>query len=221
MWPFGPILLDLWPMRSWGIIHEASVQPRGMAWAMRNVAHAAFLAPDNTPESTYFQQKVNYNLAVKEGQYNITNGSYYNPTKGSPWAVGRSVFGGNYTNPLHYPFYMDPTITYVNAAHEDSTIVWYAERPFMVHIWTVMIGHMHELGFNSGPLVVYSGQHLINWILDPSSNPYTIASYDYNEYRTPDHKYFDNWAAATSGFHAQVHNQQRHQEFSVGCGKPD
>src|SRR2546425_4871875 len=42
-----------------------------------NLAHAALAAPDGSPEKAYFQQKLNNNIAVREGKYNITDGAFY------------------------------------------------------------------------------------------------------------------------------------------------
>lgn len=44
-------------------------QVRGWAWSVRNIADAANLAPDGTPEKVYLTQKVNNNLRWRENMY--------------------------------------------------------------------------------------------------------------------------------------------------------
>lgn len=56
-------LLSTWPhprRKAEGIL---SGQIRGNAWTLRNVADAAFLAPESDPEAKYFDEKVRNNIA--------------------------------------------------------------------------------------------------------------------------------------------------------------
>lgn len=56
-------LLSSWPaprQNARGILYG---QIRGNAWALRNVADAGFIAPDDGPEGGYFQEKVGNNIA--------------------------------------------------------------------------------------------------------------------------------------------------------------
>ncbi|HKW98489.1 MAG TPA: hypothetical protein VJN43_12205 [Bryobacteraceae bacterium] len=46
--------------------------PRSMAWPLQTTAHAAFIAPDNTPEQSYYSSIVNSNLEIQEGVRGIT-----------------------------------------------------------------------------------------------------------------------------------------------------
>src|SRR4029453_16189764 len=50
----------------------AGSENRGQAWELRDVARAAFLAPDFTPEKAYFTEKLENNFAIREGWYNVT-----------------------------------------------------------------------------------------------------------------------------------------------------
>ena len=180
---------------SWGIIHEGSVQFRGMAWAIRNLANAAFLSPDGTPEAVYLTQKVNYNLAVKEGQYNITNGTFYDPSANSPWTTGRTTFGGGYANPLRIPAFFDPTVSTISPNQSDAGKVWFNTAPWMTSMWMMIVGHLPELGYPAGPVKQFVGQHIINILQNPAYDPYMIASYTYPSIRLSDHLYFDTWSA--------------------------
>ena len=42
---------------------------RELAWALRTMAYAAFIAPDGTPEGPYFASKVINNIAMIEGEH--------------------------------------------------------------------------------------------------------------------------------------------------------
>jgi hypothetical protein len=58
---------------------------RGEAWGIRSIAETAFIAPDGTPEKTYFTTSVNDLLGIWEGNLGIT-GTSYDGTMPKQWA---------------------------------------------------------------------------------------------------------------------------------------
>jgi len=59
----GYCLLATWPHPRQDAKGILSGQIRGNAWALRNIADAAWIAPDGEPEARYFDQKVRNNIA--------------------------------------------------------------------------------------------------------------------------------------------------------------
>ncbi len=97
-----PSKVDTWGRHgNWGLLTN-SIQTRGVAWATREVAQAAFMAPDGSPEKVYFAAILNNNIAAWEGAQNITNGAFYDPAPGSIWSWGRVDIENNSYNPLHF-----------------------------------------------------------------------------------------------------------------------
>ena len=56
-------LLAQWPVPRQDGRGIMSDQIRGNAWGLRNIADAAFIAPDGAPEGEYFEQRIRNNLA--------------------------------------------------------------------------------------------------------------------------------------------------------------
>jgi galactose mutarotase-like enzyme len=74
-------------------------EDRGVAWGFRAIGEAAYLAPDGSPEKKYFTQKMLDNIAVREGAFDIQNGSFFAPCTTSPfnaftessiWCIGKN-----------------------------------------------------------------------------------------------------------------------------------
>lgn len=90
-----------WQRRTgWGHLHPAESNHRAMAWHLWNVYRAAFIVPDDDPQSAYLKQNLTEALAVLEGYYDVRNGDYYQPCTTSPydptadaskWCYGRHV----------------------------------------------------------------------------------------------------------------------------------
>ncbi|MBM4019832.1 MAG: hypothetical protein FJ288_16175 [Planctomycetes bacterium] len=59
----GYCLLDTWPEPRQNARGILAGQIRGDAWALRNIADAAWIAPDGDPEARYFDEKLRNNIA--------------------------------------------------------------------------------------------------------------------------------------------------------------
>ena len=206
---------------TWGIIHEGSVQFRGVSWAMRNLAHAAFLAPDNSPESAYFNEKMRYNLGVREGQYNITNGSFYDTKTTSTWYAGRNTFGAGYSNPLQFPAMFNNLDGGCSATQENCSAIQKDSQPWQTNMWMVVLGHIHELGFPVATETQFVAQHIIMQILDPAYNPYLIANYTYPLLSSAAGKpYFSTWQSELGAFLPNFLSSQTVNKFPSDIASP-
>jgi len=175
----------------WGRIHN---QIRGEAWGLRNLAHAAFLAPDGSPEQRYFTQKLNNSLAVYEGEHNITDGAFYDPTPGSKWEWGRSVHTATDPNPLH--FIAEGNSGLLQGL--DASVVSAGESPWMFNFWHICMGHIKELGFAAAKLQETTAKNLLNQILHPDYNPFLVDNYRFPS-RDLTGKYLTTWAQVRAG----------------------
>ncbi len=197
--------------RGIGFIHG---EDRNTAWSLRTLAHAASSAPDNSAEKKYYTDKLNNNIAGREGTFNITNGSFYsactsNPyninTEMSPWCFGKNTHG-TFPNPLYYFSPGGPV-----EAEGDPSKAAMVFTPFMYSYLTMSFGHIEELGFSQiRPYREKFGQNMLGQMLDPGYSPYYL-----HNYRAPSmdsqRNYFTNWTDAKNAMHPQY--QTRTTEF--------
>jgi hypothetical protein len=203
---------------NWGILNNIGIQTRGEAWALRNIAHAAFFSPDTSPEKFYFSQKVNYYIAAKEGALGITNGNFFQPNPGgtasnpcptatyntataTQWCWGNVTFGQGLTDPLHIPDAGNGQ----NVENLNTSVVSNGDSPWMMNYQQIVVGHVAELGFPIQAVHNTVAVHLLHQLQDPSYNPYLAESYriptkDINQ------QYFSSWAAVKGGFQSSTAN---------------
>ncbi|HKW98490.1 MAG TPA: hypothetical protein VJN43_12210 [Bryobacteraceae bacterium] len=126
------------------------IAARAMAWPLQTTAHAAFIAPDNTPEQSYYISIVNSNLEVQEGFRGLTGTpltpastnatcSNYNYQTATRWDWGACTIRSQCYNTgatcspvvaapsvLHMPNSascpMYPAVDTINAATNSSTV---------------------------------------------------------------------------------------------------
>ena len=153
----------------WAFINDSLGNTRGTAWTMRNLAHAAWVAPDGTPEKTYFLQKLNYNIAVREGIMNITNGNF----QGNPrWTWGRNMVALQRPDPLWWVAHNLGAPNNPNNPVVDPTKACFVEAPWQQNYVDISWGHIEELGFSTiRPLRQTAAKNLLHMILDPSYAP--------------------------------------------------
>lgn len=179
---------------NWGII-SWSVQTRGAAWGLRNLGHAAFMAPDGTPEKAYFREKLENNIAVREGGVNVTNGAFYSTASGSKWSWGRSTFSkGLAASPIGHPHFPDEYASKENMA----TSVQYVDSPWMYGYLMIVYGHLNELGFPMQRLIEQFGKYFINGAINPSYNPWLLGTYRLPV--TSNGQFIQSWSAMKSSF---------------------
>jgi hypothetical protein len=179
---------------------------RGEAWALRTLAHTAFAAPDGTPEKAYFTRKLLNNIAVREGRFNIKDGSFYDPSPGSPWRWGRETVGRGQENPL---LFQSDGVNYDNKAPDlvRGKVATY-DRAWMYAYNHVVWAHIEELGFPIGPLRRTMALNLLHQLVDPAYNPYLTGNYsmpvksckDWNGSRCESASYYTSWGEVRQGY---------------------
>jgi hypothetical protein len=85
---------------------------RGSTWVLRNLGMAGWISPSSDIEPAYLIEKTQRNIAVREGQFNLAGGAYYN---NADWQWGNTIIrqansgvtpaGTVFTNPLYFPSY--------------------------------------------------------------------------------------------------------------------
>jgi hypothetical protein len=173
-------------------------EDRGVAWGFRAIGEAAYLAPDGSPEKKYFTQKMLDNIAVREGAFDIQNGSFYSPCTTNPfnafaessiWCIGKNKFN-KFPNPLYFW-----SKGYGADGEADLAKANNVSIPFQNAFLHVVMGHLDELGFNQiRPLRERFAQNFLGQVFDSAYSPYFLQNY-----RTPstdkNGDYFQTWAA--------------------------
>jgi len=135
-------LLSTWPEPRPAAKGILAGQIRGDAWGLRNIADAAWIAPDGDPEAKYFEEKIRNNIAERTRQ--MYGPPEYN--KIGAWGV-RTVEDARIQNPAS-PNWM------ITAPWEEDYLLWslhhlvelgYAEaarpRDFLLRLRVGMLTH--------------------------------------------------------------------------------
>ena len=164
---------------------------RELAWALRTMAYAAFIAPDGTPEGPYFADKVTNNIAMIEGEHAMTE-----TVSGADrdWAYN---WGKNYfqysqaANPSPLTFWrmgdcQDGTSTcYVangNGANNNinAAVIQSAESGFMSSFIDIVLGLTNQLGIvDTTSILQRNARRYFNILLNPAVNHYLVEQYVY------------------------------------------
>lgn len=187
----------------WGFLHSPG-GIRAEAWGLRNIAHAAMMAPAGTPEKAYYTRILENNIAIREGYFDIRDGAFfepnpggtaedpcpaagYNPERSTRWCWGRVTIGRRANNPLrfaHFGMTGWSGITATKVGSGDS--IW------MNNFYRVALGHIGELGFPVERIRQEFNRPLINQVLDSQYNPYLASEYMF-AVRREDGSFIDNW----------------------------
>jgi hypothetical protein len=178
--------------RSLGVIND---QVRGEAWAIRTIAETAALAPDNSLEKTYFEEKVLNNInnwksetVDNEDAHPLHTWGYIScwnedggrPTDGIIGCESTRTGTGSGTNEEYYP------TRHIACPWQDD---------FMLAV----LAHIIELGYPAEGIHQWLGEFTINRFTHPDVNPYNGAPYrfpvTYSENTTSSQPYYDipNW----------------------------
>jgi hypothetical protein len=115
-------LLNTWPEPRGDARGLLAGQIRGDAWGLRNIADAAWIAPDDDPEARYFDEKVRNNIAARTA-------AMYGPPEYNPigaWGV-RTVEDARIQDPANRNWM-------VTAPWEEDYLIW-------------SLHHLVELGY--------------------------------------------------------------------------
>ncbi len=207
---------------TWGWLNSEDVQTRGQAWGLRDIAEAAFLAPDGTPEKAYFTEKLLNNLAIEEGFQNETHGHFapadpscrgFNEKSNDKWCWGRKIVARGWPNPLHFPsvgfdynsFPNDPAFV----APEDPNAPMLADRLYQVAYKFVVMGHIRELGFPAdGACSMF--KFGLNLLANPGFNPWLVAAYTVPTVIKTKRTFYQDWPTLLAAFRPNVRTAKRY-----------
>jgi hypothetical protein len=141
---------------SLGIVQE---QVRGEAWGIRNVADAANLAPDGSPEKAYLRQKVLNNLT-------------YWTNSNVPGAYGAVRFWGKQSMVERPDGSFEPTCMYYISPWQEDFVL-------------LVLAHLKDIGFDARALVNWLGKTAIDRFSAQGFNWFRGSSYhipvEYND----------------------------------------
>ena len=164
---------------------------RELAWSLRTMAYAAFIAPDGTPEGPYFASKILNNIAMTEGEHALPQTVH---GADPDWAYN---WGGNYfqfsqaANPSPLSLWrmgdcQDGTTTcYVangNGANNNinAAVIQSAESGFMSSFIDIALGLTNQLGIvDTTSILQRDARRYFNILLNPAVNHYLIEQYVY------------------------------------------
>jgi hypothetical protein len=182
---------------SWGVI-DHSDNARGYGWGLRNIGHAALLAPDGSPEKASYTDKLLNNVAVHEARFNLTDNMYAkDETRRFLFDWTREKYQKYGPNPL---FFLDrsdvPNVTPATGVNAEK--YYHASAPWMHNLTAVCFAHLEELGFPFGSL-----RKSLNWALagqlsDPGYSPYLASAY-FVPISSGQYTYLQSWAQVKEG----------------------
>jgi hypothetical protein len=220
-----------------------AVQTRGQAWGLRDLAHAAFMAPDGSAERAYFNEKLNANIEIEEGQQGVTNGAFppsdpacsgYAAGPGAnKWCYGRVTVatnpdkGNRLKNTLNFPNWGN---SYTNCndgrlnQSGDSYACVNSNAPWQMHYKFNVLGHIQELGFPIGALNQALFRFLLHMVEDPAFNPWLSGTYIMPIVQKSTNDYYQTWGDLLRGFSTSYvcdgvnYNPRTYQGWIENCG---
>jgi hypothetical protein len=179
--------------REWGYLNAggyggATMEVRGKAWAFRTLVFTALSSAENTPERSYYFDKVYSNIAVDEGRLNVRDGAFYEPCgpgpydayKTSMWCWGRTTLEYGRPNPLGFPSYNGSCRSNADWLQEGANRTWdRCGAPWQLNFVHTVWGVAQDMGITQiGALRRAAAKSLLHMIVHPDTNPFLIASYD-------------------------------------------
>jgi hypothetical protein len=162
-------------------------QTRELAWALRTMAYAAFIAPDEAPEGNYFASKVINNFAMIEGEHALPL------TVSGPDAAWAYQWGKNYfqfsqaANPSPLTFWrmgdcQDGTTTCgaTSDNNVNTAVIQSAESAFQSSFIDIVFGLTKQLGVvDTTSMLQWDARRYLNILLNPAVNHYLVEQYVY------------------------------------------
>ncbi len=156
---------------------------RGRAWAFRDLAQAAWVGADGSPVKEYFVSKLNRNIAIDEGKFQVTDGYFHQPCPEpvnnlwdySPWCFGRYKA---MESDLRLTYSQEVPQAYLVGGEVDPQKAFTAQGPWMVAYLFTAIGHAEYLGFRQvRPARTAMMKGLLNRLKHRDYNPFLVGSY--------------------------------------------
>ncbi|MBL8295210.1 MAG: hypothetical protein JNN08_25415, partial [Bryobacterales bacterium] len=173
---------------SWGFIGPYNGS-RPIGWTFREIMLAGWAARGGSPEQSYFTDKINKQLEIYEGKYNLTTGSFYRPCSGpddmgsTPWCWGRQIQAMGTSNPEIMSFlgthggYEDANLS--PSTHVRKDLMYSVASYWMDNYFRASLGYSLLLGYNQAEPVANQRffRNSINRVLHPAMNPFTLGEY--------------------------------------------
>jgi uncharacterized membrane protein len=172
----------------YGMLYSAT---RELAWALRTMAYAAFVAPDGTPEGPYFASKVINNVAMIEGEHALPQTvSGADPAWAYNWGQNYFQFS-QAANPSPLSFWrmgdcQDGTTTCYVANGDgannniNAAIIQSAESGFMSSFIDIVLGLTNQMGIvDTTSILQRNARRYFNILLNPAVNHYLVEQYVY------------------------------------------
>jgi uncharacterized membrane protein len=202
----------------YGLLYSTT---RELAWALRTMAYAAFIAPDEDPEGEYFASKTINNFAMVEGEHGINlSVSGNDPSWAYQWGKNYFQFS-QAANPSPLNLWrmgdcQDGTSTCYVANGDgannniNANIVQSAESGFMSSFIDIVFGLTKQLGVvDTTPMLQLDARRYFNILLNPAVNHYLIEQYAYpttlvgpvcQNPANPGCVWISDWGSFQSGF---------------------
>lgn len=162
---------------------------RPVGWTFREIMLAGWAARSGSPEQSYFTDKVNKQLEIYEGKYNLTTGSFYRPCSGpddmgsTPWCWGRQIQAMGTNNPEVMSFlgthggYEDANLS--PSTHVRKDLIYSVASYWMDNYFRTSLGYSLLLGYDQAEPVANQRffRNSINRVLHPAMNPFTLGEY--------------------------------------------
>lgn len=192
---------------NWGFIYGSS-NTRAYGWTLRNLAHAALLAPDGEAEKTYFTDKLLNNIAVLEGRFKVGSGNVSLDSARQPmYRHGFEVLAAGIPNPLRvWDSPLHNNVTPRDSNYLDVSKTYHIVAPWMHNLIFACLGHIEEIGFPAGPLRRDVMKNLLGQLVDPDYNPLLADTY-YMPSAGVKGTYFPDWKAVKGGFQPSFANR--------------
>lgn len=173
---------------SWGFIGPYNGS-RPIGWTFREIMLAGWAARSGSPEQSYFVDKVNKQLEIYEGKYNLTSGAFYRPCSGpddtgsTPWCWGRQIQAMGTNSPEVMSFlgtyggYEDANLSPNTNVRKE--LIYSVVSYWMDNYFRASLGYALLLGYSQAEPVANQRffRNAVNRILHPAMNPFTIGEY--------------------------------------------
>jgi len=172
---------------SLGVIPNVS---RLEAWAIRTMAYAAFISPDDEPEGRYFADKVRNNIAMLEGEHGVALSVHDSPDRTTAYNYGKVELYTQAANPSPLgawraddcsgPTAWSQVGCYATLGNNMTAAAYGAEATFMEGFLLVTLGMVNQLGVaDTTPLLQFVAKRYFHVLADPRVNHWLIEQYVY------------------------------------------
>jgi hypothetical protein len=168
-----------------------AIETRGIAWAFRNRCLAGFWSPDADPMKAYFDVMVADALAVMEGRWGVTTGTYNASTI---WQWAYDWEDPDRPNAMHF-------------IEKNSAMLW-GQTVWMCNFVLFALGRAVELGYtNAQTLRDWLGAWHVGLATDPDMNNFQAGDYWMTTGPASNVLFYQNWSDVFNSSNALTPNK--------------